>query len=499
MGYRHCLAAGAACLALASAMSASAGGKPSATVLQGLKDLSEINLFVSGNLTSSNEVEGNAWIGGNVIGSGENVDTGASQGGQTYVASSIPSLTVGGNITDGNGVTIDTTLPAGATYGANVGGNVTTKLILNGGGSVTVGGSLANFTSQGGTLNVGLGASNITENGSATVAVGGTLTSFSAGGGTLNVGGGASSITENGTAKTSIDLSLSGYSSNGGTLNVGGNAATITLNGVTTAAIDGNVSNINMSGGSLSYGGSLSGNTNLNGVTKHSGTEVATAATAPDLSAATSIAAETTTISTDLKSLSAFLETLKPTAGDGFSAPSGNGVAHSGDGVLTADVGSGYIVIDVNASQLTSSYNQFDYIMKTVKGSVVPVIVNVNDDLTPGTTIVIDSNDNNAAYASDVLWNFEGATSIQFDHAFDGAVLAPYANLIGANTQLDGSVAVASFVQSGEVHLGTFQGDAALDKALTDGVPEPATWAMMLLGVGALGATLRRRRSRAAT
>jgi hypothetical protein len=69
---------------------------------------------------------------------------------------------------------------------------------------------------------------------------------------------------------------------------------------------------------------------------------------------------------------------------------------------------------------------------------------------------------------------------------------------------------VANFQQGGEVHLGSFLGlgltnggrsDPAygLDKALgggapVGGVPEPATWAMMLVGFGAAGAALRRRR-----
>jgi choice-of-anchor A domain-containing protein len=446
MVYRRRLAAAAAVLALAaSAAPASAG--PAAA--QGLVYLSEINLFVAGNLTTSNEVEGNAWIGGSLSGQTENFGTGASLSGQTYVGSSIPTLTVGGNITSSNGVQVnETSLPMGATYGVNIGGSDTAGLILNGatGGPVTVGGSLSNFHANGGTL---------------------------------NVGGAGSNISENSSANAYFDLSLSSYSAQGGKLYVGGNATVITENNKSTVGVNGNVSNITMNnGGTLAYGGTLSGSQNLNGgVVKIQGGSPAIAA---NLSAATSIASETATILGDLESLSKVLASLPATPGDGFTITSNNGN-------LNATVGTGFIVIDVTASQLEAVGNQFNYNI----GSV-PVIVNVTDNLAPGATITINANDNNAKYASDVLWNFEGATNLQFNKAFDGGVLAPVAHLIGSNTQLDGSVAVGSFVENGEVHLGTFDGDDALERVVA--VPEPATWGLLLVGAGLLGGDLRRRR-----
>lgn len=41
---------------------------------------------------------------------------------------------------------------------------------------------------------------------------------------------------------------------------------------------------------------------------------------------------------------------------------------------------------------------------------------------------------------------------------------------------------------------GSYQLNVSLDNAVTGAVPEPATWAMMLLGFGGMGVALRRRK-----
>ena len=86
-------------------------------------------------------------------------------------------------------------------------------------------------------------------------------------------------------------------------------------------------------------------------------------------------------------------------------------------------------------------------------------------------------------------------------------MLAPLAS-ISNSTPIEGSIAVASFNQGGEVHLGTFLGYGAVDGTAKDparglekafgpaggSVPEPTSWAMMLAGFGLSGAMLRRRK-----
>jgi hypothetical protein len=62
----------------------------------------------------------------------------------------------------------------------------------------------------------------------------------------------------------------------------------------------------------------------------------------------------------------------------------------------------------------------------------------------------------------------------------------------GATVATDGYVGVSSFYSSN-----SGEGDLAVTGEVTEagGVPEPASWALMLLGVGAAGAELRRRRA----
>ncbi len=47
-----------------------------------------------------------------------------------------------------------------------------------------------------------------------------------------------------------------------------------------------------------------------------------------------------------------------------------------------------------------------------------------------------------------------------------------------------------SLEQNGEIHLGGYGGKL---EVLRSAVPEPATWAMMIIGFGLIGSTIRRR------
>ena len=108
-----------------------------------------------------------------------------------------------------------------------------------------------------------------------------------------------------------------------------------------------------------------------------------------------------------------------------------------------------------------------------------------------------------------MLFNFVDATSISFNRQINGSVLAPLAT-ISNSTPIEGSVAVANFAQGGEVHLGTFLGQGLIDgssrdpargleRSLGGGLsaptPEPATWALMMIGIGMAGGALRRNRN----
>jgi choice-of-anchor A domain-containing protein len=112
--------------------------------------LREWNLIVLGDLTSSSEVEGRTFVGGNLSGSSSNYQasgaTPASPTGQ-------PGLTVVGNVTGGH-----KNLNNGS--GAVVGGNVTSGFNLNGPPqTVKVGGTIANTNVNQNTVRSGLAQS----------------------------------------------------------------------------------------------------------------------------------------------------------------------------------------------------------------------------------------------------------------------------------------------------------------------------------------------------
>ena len=363
MGMKSILAGASALVLCAAAAPAFASGN----AVQGLADLRELNLIVTGTMTGNGQdVEGKAFIGGNLsAGTFNNAD---SHG--PFAASAYPSLTVGGNV--GGNVNIDSANnDAPGFLGANIGG---------GGGTFSINGS----NSQ------------------------------------LNVGG-----------------HVSNYNANGAIFNQG------------------------------------------------------------QSSLQASIAIQNATFVSDLKALSTALAKLPTTVGSSYNNSDPN------NDVFTAvNGGKGYAVIDITGGQSAfANASNFNYDIPTAPGGgYLPTIINVSGS----TSYTFNANSNLSQYDGYVLFNFIGATSITFNRQVNASVLAPLAT-ISNSTPIEGSVAVANFQQGGEVHLGTFLGAGAtdggksdrargLDKALTGSVPEPASWAMMLVGLGVAGAALRRRR-----
>jgi choice-of-anchor A domain-containing protein len=289
------------------------------------------------------------------------------------------------------------------------------------------------------------------------------------------VGGNLSNAATYGNGRSGVSVPASTYP----TLTVGGNAeSNFTINtgpdvsspeGALIGGAAGTV-NINGSPASLIVGGKV-GNFNPNGDTYHS-------QAGPTIAAG--IATQTAAFTTDLEALSTVLGKLTSTGSVTDTDPN--------DFTLTAKPNAaGYEVIDVSAAVLASA--------KTIIyafSSAVPTIINVTG--AKGYSFTDLANNNNGdAYASSVLWNFEGATTVDLQRQEEGGVLAPYATVSNV-TPIEGSVAAASFDQGGEVHLGTFLGDKGLTMRVTSGVPEPATWTMLIGGVGLVGAALRSRR-----
>lgn len=104
-----------------------------------------------------------------------------------------------------------------------------------------------------------------------------------------------------------------------------------------------------------------------------------------------------------------------------------------------------------------------------------------------------------ALLASNVIWNFTDAAQLTLRNFF-GSVLAPGASVGISAGNINGSVMASAFTGGGEIHLGNYAGSEGFipPQDRTSAVPEPTSWATMLVGFGAIGLTRRRRKGQSA-
>jgi hypothetical protein len=93
-----------------------------------------------------------------------------------------------------------------------------------------------------------------------------------------------------------------------------------------------------------------------------------------------------------------------------------------------------------------------------------------------------------------------GVTSGTYDHLFDllaGTTYNPAFVTANGGTPASAEAALLSAIGSGRAYLNihTSQFQSGEIRGFLVGVPEPASWAMMLVGFGAIGAALRRRKT----
>ncbi len=92
-----------------------------------------------------------------------------------------------------------------------------------------------------------------------------------------------------------------------------------------------------------------------------------------------------------------------------------------------------------------------------------------------------------------MIWNFTDASNLNLNTAVYGSILAPHAT-VANNGPINGTVVAKIFNQSAEVHLGTYARNIDfLPSEASTAMPEPGTWALMIVGFGLIGSTMRRR------
>lgn len=180
------------------------------------------------------------------------------------------------------------------------------------------------------------------------------------------------------------------------------------------------------------------------------------------------------TISGQLKTLSADLTKLRGTSGSSLT----NSV------FIAAPVG-GVAVLNVTGSQLANLSNP----SFQLNGAQL-LIINVDaSSYSAGNGI----NFNNSGIGSKILWNFYDATSLSFGVEFGGTILAPNA-VVTNSSPINGTLFALSFSGHSELHDVPLSYATYLDKV--GAVPEPSTWAMIVIGFATMGTLSYRRRNR---
>lgn len=224
------------------------------------------------------------------------------------------------------------------------------------------------------------------------------------------------------------------------------------------------------------------GGASVNGTVSAGGGVAATPTSYSGTKSFTALPLDFTTTSADLAAASAYLNSA---AAQGQGAL-GTAVKTYGTLNLTSNA-TGLVFFDLNASDLVGING-----LKFNVNSAATVIIN----LTGQTGGTLSNYGFQGDYqAGQTLFNFVDATNLSLSGlGFYGSILAPNANITGGYGQINGSVMAQSYSGPGQLNWTAFKGALPTAGGVPAAIPEPASWAMMILGVGAVGAVLRRRR-----
>ena len=145
----------------------------------------------------------------------------------------------------------------------------------------------------------------------------------------------------------------------------------------------------------------------------------------------------------------------------------------------------GLVFFDLTGSQLVG-INGLDFNVN----SGATVVVNVTG---PVSGAISNFGFQGDYTASKTLFNFVDATAVAIQNlAFEASILAPKATVNFNNGHEDGAIIAKAWTGNGQVNEDAFTGD------FYGAVPEPAAWAMMLVGLFGIGSMLRGARRKAA-
>jgi choice-of-anchor A domain-containing protein len=173
---------------------------------------------------------------------------------------------------------------------------------------------------------------------------------------------------------------------------------------------------------------------------------------------------------------------------------------------LAADAANGTVSVSYSITGSDANLNIFNLSAGSFSGATI------NITAPAGSTVIVnvpggaDSFANgsinlNGVSASNVIFNFNSATTLALSGiAFNGTILAPYADFTGSWGQINGQLiadSASGTTQLNEVLFTGKMGSISAASSQVQSTPEPSTWLLLLTGAGAV--VLLRSRQTAAT